>query len=352
MALRSLWFPDPLVSGNLYCSHELDSALLRLAVPLRRRLREAAGDGVGIWVVRYAKRGEHLKVRIHGPREIEEPAREILRRTAEELLGALGPPRDEPRKVRPDAIAIDQEDRSPDEAPDRSFVFTHYGRSHVSLGGEPWLQDDEYRALMTTCLARACDLLLDVLEPRLESGEIPTHGQRQKLLLKALLSGIAALRFPRKKAEAYLAYHRDWLIRFPLRAGGDEQRAADALAHLDQRTRNATTTVAALGRATAAWTGTPPAAAGAEPWPQALADLMDYLARFRDDPEYRLDPFAEDAVFSPLFKVFHGLANQLGLRMLDEAYAHHLLLRSSTRDPTLYRSLALIPPLPPDPERA
>jgi hypothetical protein len=65
-------------------------------------------------------------------------------------------------------------------------------------------------------------------------------------------------------------------------------------------------------------------------WRRSLADLFQYASRFQGDPEYRLDPFADDAVFPSLFKVFHGFANQLGLSVLDEAFAHHLLLQAAT----------------------
>jgi hypothetical protein len=37
-------------------------------------------------------------------------------------------------------------------------------------------------------------------------------------------------------------------------------------------------------------------------------------------------PFAADVSWPPLFKVFHGMANQIGLVPLQEAYVHHMLL--------------------------
>jgi hypothetical protein len=58
---------------------------------------------------------------------------------------------------------------------------------------------------------------------------------------------------------------------------------------------------------------------------------VDYIAQFRDDPAYCLDPFATDASFAPLFKMFHGFSNQLGNNIANEALVHHILLRVGTQ---------------------
>jgi hypothetical protein len=342
--LRPEGHPDPIVTANIYCSGRLDDVMLRAMVPFRRGLRALTAPQIPyLWLIRYSRGGEHLKVRVHGPQEIEPAVKELLARTVEGCLAAIGPrPQEEARRVRRESIPIDDEDRSPEDPPDRSLLLTHYGISQVSLGGEPFLSQERYRALMTLCLARGCDQVLDTLEGQ---QEILSHGQRQRTLLKALLSGLAALRFPPEKAEAYLAYHRDWLIRFPLlREGGDEQKAADHLALLERQAEKAAATVSSLRSAVQrSWTGTGASPEGGPPWGQALAGLHEYVSRFRDDPDYRLDPFTNDQTFTPIFKAFHGLGNQLGLRMLDEAYAHHLLLMATAKDPSRYRRLSLSP---------
>ena len=73
-----------------------------------------------------------------------------------------------------------------------------------------------------------------------------------------------------------------------------------------------------------------------------MADLRDHVAGLCGDRDDRLDPFAEDAAFNPLFKALHGLANQLGLKWLDEAYSYHLLLRA-TPDGARHDRIALTP---------
>jgi len=337
-------FADPVVTGSIYCSGHLSEVLLRAMVPLRRGLRTLDhGQLSYLWCMQYSKGGQHLKVRIHGPREIELASRQLLQQVAEDCLTAIGPrPPHQDRLVRPEAVPIDEEDRSSEAPPDRSFTFTRYGRSHVSLGGEPFLSQDRYRALMTLCLARGCDQVLDALESQ---GEVFSHVQSQRLLLKALLSGMAALRFPPAKAEAYLAYHRDWLIRFPLlRKGGDGQEAAAAVAYLERQAEKASATVKSLrSLVESRWTGTGDSPEGSTPWGRAMADLLDYISRYRDDPSYRQDPFAEDLTYSPIFKVFHGLSNLLGFKALDKAYAYHLLLQAVAKEPSRHQHVALAP---------
>lgn len=346
-------FPDPVVTANVYCSGRLDEVIVEAMVPFRDRLRETDAErAADLWLARYAKGGEHLKVRVHGPQELAEPAAALLRDSVEPALARIGQrPEGEERLSRPAAPPIDAEDRAAEDHPDRSLLFTRYGRSHVTLGGEPLLSDDEYRARMTGCLARGSDLVLDAFA---EQG-VPGHGQRQRLLLKALIAGIGALGFPLEKGASYLAYHRDWLVRFPLlKRGAEPEEAQETLARLEQRAAKAAATVATLADTVAGvWVERTAAgdAADAEvadndggtPWGTALAALAAYVSRFRDEPDYRLDPFAPDVVFNPVFKAYHNLANQLGLKMLDEAFAHHLLLRAAAPDDPRYRRIALTP---------
>jgi hypothetical protein len=85
----------------------------------------------------------------------------------------------------------------------------------------------------------------------------------------------------------------------------------------------------------AQWNGEEPPVDDSEdpvaPWRRSLGSLAEYASRFQDDPEHRLDPFAEDVSFPAVFKALHGLANQLGLSVLNEALAYHLVLRAVAR---------------------
>lgn len=63
-------------------------------------------------------------------------------------------------------------------------------------------------------------------------------------------------------------------------------------------------------------------------WHDSVSRLVSYVGVFGENPDYHLDPFAPEPFFPVLFKAFHGLANQLGLDRLNEAYAHHLMLHA------------------------
>ena len=322
---------DPVLTANIYCDRGLDALIQRAITPFRARLRESDPAGRwSLWLVRYSRCGEHLKVRVHGPEERRELARRLLEESVREHFAALPDAEPAPRVSRPDAPAIDTEDEAAADYPDRTLLWTRYRRSHVNLGPPAFLEDDRYTALFTACLARGADLVLDVLHPE-PAGGVP-GAARQRGLLRGLFSGLAALGFSADERAAYLAYHRDWLIRFNV-AGPDAE--AEARAGFDRRVEGMASTVQQLRRVAAAhWEGGAVAAAGAEgPWRDALSDLFAYLVRFRGDPAYRVDPFTDDAAFPPHFKVFHALANHLGVRMLDEAFVHHLVLRAATAEP-------------------
>lgn len=345
--MGSYGYPDPVVTGSLYCSGCLDEVLLGVMVPFREALRKLGDEEVPyLWCVRYSRGGEHLKVRVHAPPDRENAAREELERMAADFLAAAGPPPEGvERRVRHDAIPIDEEDRTKTGPPDRTFLLTHYQKSPVSLGGEPFLSDDGYRARMTVCLARGCDQVLAAMAGQ---GQKLSHPHRQRLLFRAVLTGLGALLLPADQAASYLIYHRDWLIRFPLlRQGGNEEQANALLADLDRQADRAEPTLAVLrSAAEPMWKGEA-ADSAISPldaaWGRSLADLREHVATLCREPDSRLDPFAEDPTFNPLFKAFHGLANQLGLKWLDEAYAYHLLLRAAAPDRSRHQRIVLTP---------
>jgi hypothetical protein len=218
------------------------------------------------------------------------------------------------------------EDEASADHPDRTLLWTTYRRSHVNLGPPVFLEDDRYTALFTASVAAGADLVLDALQPD-ATGKVPGSA-RQKGLIKALFSGIGALRWDAGERAAYLAYHRDWLVRFSV---ADPDEAAELLSRFDRRVEGMAATVEQLRRVAAAeWEGEARAGAGADgAWRKALAALLAFLVPFRGDPRYRVDPFTDDGALPPLFKVFHAMANHLGVGMLDEAFVHHLLLRAS-----------------------
>lgn len=334
---------EPLVTASLYCSGCLDRALAEAALPLRREI----GDRPWIWAVRYSRGGEHLKLRIHAAPEREGELRAAVEEACRRFLAVIGPPpADAVRVQRADAPPIDADDGEPEPPPDRSFRFTRYRASQVSLGGEPYLSDPGYRARMAECLARACDMVLAEIA---EAGSPLIHARRQRLMLHALLAALSALGLSAPQAARYCAYHRDWLIRAPLLdRGDDEERAQSVLGDLERRGEAAARTVEIL-RAASGFTGgdgSPAPGGGADPspWGGAVRRLRDYVGERFDLGDERPDPFAADTFAPVLIKLLHGLANVVGLKALDEAYALHLVLLASSPEAGLYRQIDLVPP--------
>lgn len=326
--------PDPVLTANIYLAGHLDEAIFRIVVPFWRSFKELDPAGLcSLWLMRYGKGGEHLKVRLHGPAELVPEMKRLLEGAAQAYLGTLAEPAGPVQKRGwLGAPPIDAEDAVQSDYPDRTLLWTRYGRSHVSLGGRPFLSDDRYAALFTNCLARGSEIVM-ALKPA-EDGTL-SHHARQSTLLRALISGLAALGFDAEKRAQYLSYHRDWLLRYFLPKGSMEaDPVQQLLQRFDERVAAMDSSLEILRQAaTAKWQGNDGPQqrfAGQDAsWQQALAALLEYITPFCADPDYHLDPFAVDPVFSPIFKVFHGLGNQLGLKLSDEGFAHHILLQAA-----------------------
>jgi len=334
-AFRASAGADPVLTANVYCAGGLDEVIRRALLPSWREWERQSPDTCYLWFVRYRRCGEHLKVRLHAPAAQRTAAQRLFERSVANCFAEFGPapPSAAAPAAGPKAPAIDIEDEAEVDYPDRTLLWTRYRRSHVSLGGKPFLDDDDYAARLTACLGQACELVLAAAEAAPLS-----HRLRQNTLLRALIAGLAALGLDAPQRSDYLIYHRDWLLRFTLvRNQVEAEKAREFLDVFDRRA--AGTTIEQLARmAEAQWRGDGDKAAPweASRWQRALSELVRHLALFRGDPEYCTDPFATDPAFPPVFKVFHGLANQLGLNMVDEAFAHHLLLRATSgesRDP-------------------
>jgi hypothetical protein len=321
-------FPDPILTANLYASGLLDEAIRQVVAPFRREVRARDVQGSWrLWLVRYARGGEHLKIRLHGPAEVRPWAEEALAAAAARFFAGVTGIDTGPRRSREDAPPIDAEDEDPEERQDRSLVWTRYRRSQVSLGGKPFLLDDRYVALVIDCLSQGCEITLDALETA--QGKV-APGLRQNALLDLLITGLAGAGLRPEGLTAYLAYHRDWLIRFGLRGHEEAGGPAALLQRFDAQTARMTGTLAPLRRiALQVWDG---GGAGLDDdrsaWSRAVTDLLGHVRPLCSDPDYHLDPRAGDPVFPPLFKVCHGVANQLGLAPLEEAFAHHILLNA------------------------
>lgn len=316
--------PEPAWSASLYCEGQLEEALREVLIPFRRTLAEAEGEEPwGFWYLRYGRGGEHLKLRFHGQESRARQARQALVAAAEHYLRSYHPRPEAENRERSQIPAIDAEDELAATHPDGSLLWTQYRRSHVTFGGPPLLQDDDYIAAMVRCLVASSDATLALVEQT--SPEALTFARRHNTLLRRALDGLAALGLEPKRVRAYLTYHRNWLLRYVVIMGqGRPETAGNLLSRFNQRVNRM-----GEGREIL-WRATEPLRqpCGEERGGEATAPLEALVALLEAAPfpTGRLDPFTEDPIFPPLFKLFHNAANQLGIGLPDEAYLYHSVL--------------------------
>lgn len=321
-------YPDPFLSANIYCTARLSEVIAFLVAPFWRSLCKHEGtDTFFIWALRYNRRGEHLKVRLHGPASYERRARALLGDAQRRFFCRLVAP--EPaRKGRSSSAVppIDLQDEIPDAVPDRSFLWTDYRRSHISLGYQPYLGDDDYVSLLVLSLGRGMELVLNGLTCNAK-GQFPALAQRA-LLVRAVVAGLTAVFPSTRERSLYMLYHRDTLIRSlrnqrkifwdPQRY--DPSRLETEIARLVSFDNGAALSLDPSNESTIAWER------GYSAWRNALRELSEYAGRICGDREHHVDPFAEEALFPAIFKSFHGLANQMGIDHVMEAFVFHLIV--------------------------
>jgi hypothetical protein len=322
-----LHLPKPLLSANVYCDRHLDEVVHRVLAPFWSEVREEVPGSAGyLWFIRYARCGEHVKLRLHAPEERRAfLVRRLEERTAELFAALPVDPEPQERLVNLALPPIDREDAAEAAYPDRTILWTDYQPSPITLGSEVLVPDQQLLALFTRALAAGTEVVLAGLHPD-ESGEFSAR-LRQNLVIKLALSVLAGLPFPADKAHEYLAYHRDWLVRYMLFKGRSEATAEELVARYDQRVRETPRAVATLRGVLESQLGMDGELDGDDEFgrlSQRVAGLFRYIVRFRDQPG-ELDPYAPDQVYLPIFKCLHGLSNQVGLGMAKEAQVYHLL---------------------------
>lgn len=191
------------------------------------------------------------------------------------------------------------------------------------LPGHPAAADPGLEERALAVAARAGEALQAVHAAA--GGEAP-YETRQSALLELVVSGVLALPGDDARRRAYTEFHRDWLIRWPVLQSGHALSRAHQMLDLLQTQADA---MGAPGMEVLKGVlgGQVPAEAR-EGWERALREVAEYVGARADDPAYtRADPFCADPAFPVLFRLFHGTARQFGVKLLDEAFLHHLVLR-------------------------
>lgn len=325
---------DPVATASLYCSGYLDEVIYSVVRPVWRDLREHCPEpGCRLWLLRYGRGGEHLKVRLHGPERIRPLFETLLEHTAQAYFTRPAASTERVTRAKwKSSPPIDEEDRTQEDHPDRILLWTTYHRSSVCLGGSLFLEDSHYVGLMTAALACGCEAMLTALDTSVTEGFTPSL--RRSTLLGCLLAGTAGLDLGEDERTSYLAYHRDWLLRSA--SLQSRNRPGELLDRLDgQIDRSGAPLEPLRKRALGQWLEEKTTEPGPET-PQvslrrAVADLASYVRPFRGDPDYQMDPFSCNPIFTAGFKVLHGIANQLGLDLLNEALTYQLVLRATAK---------------------
>lgn len=304
---------DPVVTANVYCKGHLDAVLLDALKPF-----QLSSQPWQLWIMRYRRGGEHIKIRLHGTAA---EATQVKARLEEHLRPVLSNIRwpeagNPPKLTGANDPVIDEEDSTPSDHPPGHLVWTHYKRSHVTFGGEPYLSDDRYVALFGKCLSASLEYFLSATE--LVNGVIP-HAQR--LAEAAELVG-SALQFLELNSPEYLNYHRDWLVRFVLlKTSHTPQEHQDVLKAFDKRVTESERFWEHV-RDRSIWAFARPGAV-LNKWQSAITELMKYVNDLCQRQQFQIDPYALHPSHSALFKVLHGASNQAGLALLDEALMYH-----------------------------
>jgi hypothetical protein len=302
---------DPELSANLYGGGCLDRLITEAVAPFRSELRRL-DPRARLWAIRYNRRGEHLKLRIHtaaDPTTVEG----LLRQVADRAFRRLAPtPAERLPPPRFDVPAIDPEDEGAEPAADRSVLRTTYRRGRTTLGSRAIQADESLVDAIHRALAGGFERLLDA--PRADAEK------RLNRLLGTLIVGLtAAMPHPAARA-AHLEYHRDWLFRFFVRERDREEALRTSF---ERRLAGMEPEIVVIRSAVAAPFVEP---RDVDPWTLAMAVLAERLAGLTDDPA--LDPFATAPGQPVFFKGLHGVANVHGVPPLDEAFLCHLLLRA------------------------
>lgn len=307
LPLRSL--ETSVFSANLYCHGAVDQALRELILPFWQTLR-GCHPGAELWLVRYAKGGEHLKIRLFAESGTAALAAR-LEAAAQEFLAAVPMASDGLRDPARDLPAIDPEDGGGELRTDRTWLRTRYRYRPEHVGAEPLSAAAGFGAIHQRCRVAATAVLLDWLERHADAEATP--GRRLVLATRLLATGVAAAHPAATDQARAFTFQRDWLLRVVA-----DPRGARVLFECKTAERPAD---AGFARAAQAVDSAPLAE-----WHAAIAALAAFGAdwcRARGE-----EPASAALVELAVCRLIHNGVNLIGIGLSNEAYLCHRLAAS------------------------
>jgi|GEM_PF-4063822 len=303
----------PILSASIYCHGFLDELLREVILPFWKVTKTVIPQS-RLWVIRYARGGQHLKIRFHVPVEVQVTTAARLEDAVDRFFSGLPAPSGVERDIAAHLPPIDPEDHAADLRPDRSLLWTRYRFLPELIGAEPLSAAPGFEAVFVRCRAASTEVTLDWLDD-LETGEIPMR-KRMALALQLFLAAVCGVHPQAETRARYLIFQRDWL----LRVSPDREQT---LVLLERKVDEVLAKHSALGPL---FTATFPQDGVLGSWYRAVGDLVRFcLDQLKRQDLSELDSASENLIYFAICRVVHNAMNLTAIGLLNEAYLCHLL---------------------------
>ncbi|GMU07988.1 lantibiotic dehydratase C-terminal domain-containing protein [Corallococcus caeni] len=203
---EATFLEQPSLSASIYCDGRVDEVIQTVMLPFRQ-WAQTHHPRTRLWLMRYLRGGEHLKVRLHGPpHSLAEARRELAARVAETFASWSPPVPDERRRQNNQAPPLDPEDEDGVLKPDLTLHWTRYQHRPEQQGPLPLAATPGFASGYVACMVAATRTLFDhVARP---SGT----ASRGTLLIRLIAEALTGLEWSPQEERAALLFHRDWLV--------------------------------------------------------------------------------------------------------------------------------------------
>jgi Lantibiotic biosynthesis dehydratase C-term len=323
MSNREFLYLDPFFSANIYCANLLDELIHEAILPFWLSLRGIHRDCY-IWIARYMRGGEHLKIRVHGHAELRGQTEILLNAAVGRFLEAHYNERQTQsnRESYSDQFPVDPEDECTTAYPDHTILLTRYRRVPGIIGRQPLANDERLTALFIRSIGLGTEIILERFKPDhtgLFQGKL-----RMSLALRFFAGALSVFGSTSELSAVYLKYHQELLL---LLLKGDRARMEEQFRALPV---NIEGTTRYLRSALTYDNKSCPDNLHPlyQEWLYSFEVLFRYTVQLSNCPAYLRDEHMKDQVLATPFKLLHALANQVGLGALNELYLCHLLLQA------------------------